>query len=884
MLDRDARRSLAAAFFSGGNTITWSAIEANTPPPNRARALEPWLNRLLDGEDPVLLPYKTANTTVWYAASYTSRGFRQLQDAMTAFIGPSYSNYAGQPTHLDTSDPSQRALAQAFGPRVIRLELGDEEDRSIVRARLGLFVELRSLAPSRSEDVVRPTGRILSDFDEALRLRALDVARVCLEELESDGHLDAQNILYLRICLDEAGDNWQSILDTEARYRLIGAARRPRLVSQALLRAIYVTRLAGHQADDEPEAALDTFRTSVVSEIGPLLTTRAIYDCPEADVIFTLLGIAEEHSVDRLRGELAVVDEDSDWRPWIERLLALAKPEPEPEPPNDAPPPLTRARVLQGSGALDAAWTLLVSQPSSPEVALELLRCACDIGTLAHARVALARFDQLTRADQDSLIGRRTVVGYLRQLRELLPDDSSYHRLREGFEGAKAAAREQPELTLADCHQIVEQLAFDAYRRQVGPLPPRRQLDDLLTSAHFRQRSNGRIVRLMRNVLDLGIHRTPDDVLEPRDVERVLEDVEELLEHYAPQYWQAEPEPSEATAAPAAAIPSGWLEWLEAVTNNQEWMDAAVVAKRGSFEWSGAVFESEAEASALSELLADLRPPGEARIREGLPFLLEGLSACRRPARALADALEWLTLLHLSDPAPGRMFFATLANLVELTLGVGVTAEQYEEIVREVMVSVDAHGAPAEFDGCLELVDVLASNKSLNPQVRGQLAMMVMELMRRHPRRVSVGQRLLLASLFDELELVVAESLRATVESTEPEPLSGLRGKHVALYSLKPAVLHRIASLLRGAVEEIRVSTFGDSVGGSAALRSAARAADVFVIATAAAKHAATNFIEHERGGQGVTLKPAGQGSSSMLRALLEYCATSSALGEGESV
>ncbi|PRP96530.1 hypothetical protein ENSA5_36060 [Enhygromyxa salina] len=877
MLDRDARVALAAGFFAGDNQITWSMIERGTFEPGVARALEPWLNRLIDGDDPVFLPYKAANVTVWYAASYTNRGFRHLQEALTAFVGPSYSNYVGQPTRLDASAPSQRALIQAFGPRVIRFEVKDEY-RKFVHARLIQFVELRGLTPSRSENVARPTGRILSDFDEALRLGALDIARVCIEELESGGHLDAQNILYLRICLNEASLNWQDILDAEARYCMISAARRPRLVSQALLRAVYVSRLAGYQAGEDPEGALAQFRSSVVSEIGPLLTTRAIYDCPEADVMFTLLGIVEGHGADCLRGSLAVIEEDSQWRAWIEQLLALAEPGPGPSAgaPSD---PLGRARGLQSSGTLDAAWTLLLSLPDSPEVVLELLRCACDISTLACARVALDRFDDLTPEDRVSLASRRTIAGYLRQLRELLPDDSSYQRLRERFDGAKRCVRDQPEITLADCNQIVEQLVLDAYRRHVGPLPPRRQPDELLISAHFRQHSSGRVVRLMRGVLELGGHSDPDDLPSPRDVERVVEDVEELLEHYAPQYWHAAPEPSEgsltsadAPGATTPAIPSSWLQWVEAVKDNQEWMDAAVVAKRGSFEWSSEAFESEASALALSTSLGSLTPPGETRIREGLPYLLVGLSACRRPARALVDALELLVVIHLSDPAPGRLFFATLANLVELMLSVGVTAKQYAELVREAMVSVDAHGAPAEFDGCLELLDVLVSNKPLVPQTRTQLAMMVMELMCRHSRRVSVEQRLLLAALLSELELSIPEQFRPASDPINPEPLSALRGKHVALYSLKQTVLHRISSLLRAAVKEIRVSTFDDHVGGSVALRAAARSADVFVIATAAAKHAATNFIESERGDHGVTLKPAGQGSSSMLRTLVSYC------------
>ena len=111
----------------------------------------------------------------------------------------------------------------------------------------------------------------------------------------------------------------------------------------------------------------------------------------------------------------------------------------------------------------------------------------------------------------------------------------------------------------------------------------------------------------------------------------------------------------------------------------------------------------------------------------------------------------------------------------------------------------------------------------------------------------------------------------AEISEEEANPLGLLTGKTIALYSLRETVLHRIANVLNDTVKDVSVTTFHDKTGGSSALRSAARNADVFVIAIAAAKHAATNFIEGERGSHAVTLKPDGQGSASMLRSLHEY-------------
>jgi len=65
---------------------------------------------------------------------------------------------------------------------------------------------------------------------------------------------------------------------------------------------------------------------------------------------------------------------------------------------------------------------------------------------------------------------------------------------------------------------------------------------------------------------------------------------------------------------------------------------------------------------------------------------------------------------------------------------------------------------------------------------------------------------------------------------------------HVAQYSLGKWI-----TLLGELCPGIRVDTFNDHVGGSAALRKGSTTADVFIIATGPAKHAATTFIEDRR-------------------------------------
>ena len=84
-----------------------------------------------------------------------------------------------------------------------------------------------------------------------------------------------------------------------------------------------------------------------------------------------------------------------------------------------------------------------------------------------------------------------------------------------------------------------------------------------------------------------------------------------------------------------------------------------------------------------------------------------------------------------------------------------------------------------------------------------------------------------------------------------------------------PGVAKRVRSFLEERYEQIEVRLNHDKVG-SDALRVLAKQADIFIMATASAKHAATHFIEQHRPKETLLVRPAGKGSASMIRALYD--------------
>ena len=762
MPDRAERRRVAKGFFRPPNQITWSAYSDGTLPDAARARIKPWIERLLRGEDPVFLPLATVDGTTWYAAARTARGFRHLREELKAFLGPAYSDFAGQPTHLDPDFPSERVLAEVYGHHVVRLRVLPR-DRDKVAKRLALILRLRDDAPERGEEVPRPAGRVLADFDEAVRLGDEVAATVCIEELERNGQLDALNLLYLKIRAAEVGQRWQEVLDAAQRYGLYQTTRRPRRVSQAIVRAVYATELKCFEIAHDAQGAVERYRDVVGPLVGPLLTTRRAFDCTEADALFVMAGVTKATSQADLDKTLVSFASSSLHERWNQALIdtlpepTLASPE-LPIADDDSGATLEEARRLYWEGDLDHAWSMATILERNEAVVPLLVICACDLGTLDAAKAALEAVESLDDLAVESLQKRTRFASDLDQLRLLVT----------------------PPNTDSETTTVVD-------------------------------------------------------------------------------------------------IPQNWLEWALAIRDHQKWTEAAEVARRGADEWPATEFASPEKAVLFGEAIAELDNEGFKRITESLPHLLLNLGRCPELPKQFGVGLERLTDIHLLDEAPGQLFFATLASLSDLTLQVGISADGYGRLLQESLEHI-AESRSARFEGLLDFLDVLVTHAAPDASLRTAVAGAIANLFVRFAHKADDLQVALLRQLLTDASCDIPDSLRPSEDaSAEASPLSYLAGKSVALYSLKETVLHRVATVLEAEIAGVKVSTFHDKAGGSKALRAAARNADVFVVATAAASHAATGFIEAERPKDAPTLKPASQGSASMLRAIREFATASQA-------
>ena len=332
------------------------------------------------------------------------------------------------------------------------------------------------------------------------------------------------------------------------------------------------------------------------------------------------------------------------------------------------------------------------------------------------------------------------------------------------------------------------------------------------------------------------------------------------------------PHPVERT--PAEDVPSSWATWLRRLSGADPWKSAVAVAETAGREWNLETLVSEGEDIAeIAELILADRPPwGQNALRDALPHFLEFFLS-RGPDMRLRPIYENLFVAIAVDDQVSLPQITALLRTAEARLRLGVSATEYEEIVDHLTTAIDNAESPSVVGVALDALDVLASEACPNTRRREDFLACVAAMFHRWYRRIDAAQWALLRRLADELQVPEAVGNEPPQQSTESAASiwTSLDHKRIALYSLREPALRRVQSILREICLNSRIEIFSDHVGGSPALRTASQNADIFVIATAAAKHAATNYIEANRAPSNTTLYARGQGSTSLLEVIRNF-------------
>lgn len=746
------------AFFGPGNRLSWDAIQAGSLPRDVRDRLGPFLDDLRRNPDVLVLPRVRDNGQVqWYVLCSSPHAERTVRDEVRAFLGPTYSDFDGRSPHLDPNDSVESAVLAHYGTNAFRLDISERAFLDVARERLRLLIRLRQERPTRHARRLRAVGRVLRDFEYALLTGNVSAASDLIDELRSAGHLGATNLLFLDVRRLAASGYQDAILALPEINSLLAMAR-PRRVTEALIGAVYSSRLKEFEAGQRASEAVERFRSEILPRFGDLYRSRATIAGYEADASFLMAAVVSTPArSDVAEAILANYSADSPQRAYLAALTRLIS----------APSrlvevnPLDEARAAFGEADIDRAFELATALSPSFERTALLLRCARDIGTLSAASAAL-----------------------------------------EAVEGMSTQDR----------------------------------------------------ARLGRNAI----------------LSRIKDSLMELSAATATE-----------AAAPAVAfeLPTTWTMWFKRLAASEPWRGAVSVAEIGAREWNLASFarDSAAVQEVADLLLQDRSPWGQEALRDALPYLLDFFLADGVEPRVKA-VYENLFLVIAVDDQISLPQVAALLKVVVARLQLGVGVAEYREMIGQLSNAINAVETPSVATIALEAIEVVVNAACPDPTQRQEFVAGITVLFQRWYQRIDDAQFVLLRQLADELGVAHALTQPTAQFDTAAPPLSewnALDRKSVAMYSLQESALRRAALVVSELCPGARIDTFHDSAGGSPALRTAASTADVFVIATAAAKHAATKFIESHRPKALTTCYARGQGSSSLLEAVRDYVRSS---------
>jgi hypothetical protein len=305
----------------------------------------------------------------------------------------------------------------------------------------------------------------------------------------------------------------------------------------------------------------------------------------------------------------------------------------------------------------------------------------------------------------------------------------------------------------------------------------------------------------------------------------------------------------------AAATAGSWPDLIAAIADGRT-EGGPALDQRAWASWPSPASDDEA----IAGVLDSLGSAAADRVWSAVGAFIDAVGYSAPAGRSAHAFIR--NALAFDRFSPGDL--AALQALTEIALRGAPGTHNYGDLLDDIRSECDRWVAPERASVALDFVDCLVLAACPDPAARDNFAYALIEPLWRHYGRLEEADRAFARRLSRELnlEFVWPEPADASEERT---PLAALPSLNILLYSLDEAVLARSADELHRLAPAAKVVTSHDHVGG-AQLRQKAQRADLVVLATRCAKHAATGFISQQAGSALIEYAN-GSGSASLLRA-----------------
>jgi len=327
---------------------------------------------------------------------------------------------------------------------------------------------------------------------------------------------------------------------------------------------------------------------------------------------------------------------------------------------------------------------------------------------------------------------------------------------------------------------------------------------------------------------------------------------------------------SPSAEAPVLGVPDSWATRIQQVAAGELGTEQALAAVDSS-GLLDLVRDREALIAVTGGIENAASTGGSGPVLDVTLELLRRLQEAipeRERSRLRELRLGMLRLWALEDESGDQTLAGDVVDEVERLLEVGCSTTEYEEVVELLALRWVPFLSDLAFGLGVRTLEVLAAGRPMASNSLGSFATpLLARVTRANVDRLDLADLLVAETLSGELHLGLSLlELRAKQESATQE-FSGWAGM-IGIYSLDENALDRTAVAVRSLLPQADVRTIHDKVS-SAPLRSLAANADLMVVATQKAKHAATDAIGAARGAGEVTYSN-GRGSSSLVRTIIE--------------
>ena len=322
------------------------------------------------------------------------------------------------------------------------------------------------------------------------------------------------------------------------------------------------------------------------------------------------------------------------------------------------------------------------------------------------------------------------------------------------------------------------------------------------------------------------------------------------------------------------SIPDSWHDWAKRL-GDPEFKNYFGILKLAVVEWPVSNFKDSVEIKLLKDSFENISDDDTSveRLSISLPHITSWLADDPDfPRKDLRELYE-IILYHLVvGVRSDSNIFDSATVLIRALFDIGPTKTQYQNLLNDCSDLIGEGVGTSQVYGILDILEETTMNSCPDQNKRKSFWNEVIAKLLDIEQHLSSCQLLVIKKFRKTLDWPDQLETKAEVETSDIKAIfEKLKIKTLAIYSLTESASKQASEIINEMIPNIKITISKDKVGTSP-LKSLAKNADMFVIATASAKHAATTFIQKNRPKDKMTLFAAGKGYSSILRVIEEQC------------